>query len=130
MTDNLTKKQRSRTMSKIRSRWTAQETRVHNWLKKNKIKHRMHPKIEGNPDIILPEKKLAIFLNGCFWHACLKCYIAPKTNKRYWLLKIKTNQIRDKKNSKTLRELGWKVKIIWEHQIKRNLDKACYMLVK
>jgi len=119
MADNLTKKQRSYTMSQIRSKWTKQEKLAHSYLKRMKIKHRMHPKIEGNPDIILPDKKIAVFLHGCFWHKCPKHYKEPKTKRRYWLPKIEKNVIRDKKNINLLRKDGWKVIIIWEHELKK-----------
>ena len=97
MPDNLTKAQRSMTMSKIRSRGTGQENEVHNWLKIKKIKHKMHPKLDGNPDLIIPEKKLAIFLHGCFWHKCPKHFKMPKQNRAYWQPKLEKNKIKKKK---------------------------------
>ncbi len=130
MADNLTKTQRSNTMSKIKSKWTKQERTIHALLKEKRIKHKMHPKIEGSPDLILPEKKTAIFLHGCFWHACSKCYIEPKTNRKYWLPKIEGNKKRDKKNISALKKQGWKVKIVWEHEIKQNPQKAFSNLIK
>lgn len=130
MADNLTKEQRSKTMSRIRSKWTAQEKRIHNYLKGNKIKHKMHPNIKGNPDIILNETKTAVFLHGCFWHKCPKCYIKPKTNKRYWLPKIENNVKRDRKNNKILKQDGFKVIRIWEHETKKDFKKILNRLLK
>ena len=118
MVDNLTKEQRSRTMSRIRSKWTAQEKKFHNYLRFKKIKHKMHPKIAGSPDIIIPEGKIAIFLHGCFWHKCPFHYKAPKSNRNYWLPKIEKNVERDKRNINILRKNGWKVVRIWEHKLK------------
>lgn len=123
MTDNLTKKQRSFCMSHILSKWTSQERLVHNYLKGNKIKHKMHPKIEGNPDILLTDKKTAVFLHGCFWHKCPECYKKPKSNKSYWLPKIQRNVKRDEENRKILKANKYKVVIIWEHQVKNDVDK-------
>src|SRR3989344_212154 len=124
MSDNLTKEQRSKTMSRIRSKWTTQEKAIHNQLKGLKIKHKMHPDIEGHPDIILKRKKVAVFLHGCFWHKCPKCYKEPKTDKKYWLPKIQNNVKRDKRNLKLLRKQGYKVVKLWEHDIKKDSNKV------
>lgn len=124
MVDNLTKEQRSKTMSRIRSRWTKQEKKVHNALKGNKIKHKMHPEIEGSPDIILKDNKTAVFLHGCFWHKCPACYVEPATNKEYWLPKIEKNLKRDNANKRKLRKQGYQVLTIWEHEIKKDLKKV------
>ena len=130
MADNLTKEQRSRTMSRIRSKWTAQERKVHNYLKGNKVKHQMHPKIKGHPDIILKETNTAVFLHGCFWHKCPKCYREPKSNRKYWIPKIEENVKRDKKNKKILKEQNFNVVVIWEHDIKKNFKKVLKKLIK
>jgi len=129
MVDNLTKEQRSRTMSRIRSKWTQQEKRVHNYLNKMKVEHIMHPKIDGNPDIIFPRKKIAVFLHGCFWHKCQKHYKAPKSHAGYWLPKIQKTLERDKKNAKILKNKGWRVVRIWEHEMKYNLERAIEKIV-
>lgn len=129
MADNLTKVQRSKTMSRIRSKWTFQERKLHELLKQNKLKHRMHPKIKGSPDIVLINSKTAIFLNGCFWHKCSKCYKEPKTNKDYWIPKINKNAIRDKKNKKILKSQGFNVLTVWEHENKK-FDKIISKLKK
>ena len=119
MADNLTEEQRKKCMCSIKSKWTTQESKIHNFLKGNKIKHKMHPKIKGSPDIIIPNKKIAIFLQGCFWHKCPIHYKEPKSKKRYWVGKIKRNVLRDRNNVKLLKKQGWKVVIIWEHDLKR-----------
>jgi len=84
----------------------------------------MHPKIGGKPDIVLKDKKIAIFLHGCFWHRCKKCYKEPKSNKKFWLPKIEKNVERDKKSIRLLKSKEWKVIIIWEHEVKNNIMKA------
>src|SRR3989344_3917348 len=104
--DNLTKRQRSLYMSKIRSKWTYQEKKIHSYLKAHKIKHKMHPKIEGNPDILLTDKKTLVFLHGCFWHKCPKHYIKPKSNKEYWIKKIENNVKRFEKVRMMLKNKG------------------------
>ena len=130
MADNLTKEQRSRTMSRIRSKWTSQEKKMHNYLKGYKIKHKMHPNIEGSPDILLTQSNTVIFLHGCFWHKCSKCYKKPKTNEMYWNQKIENNVKRDRKNKKILKAEGYTVIIVWEHQIKKEFDKTLKKLIK
>ena len=124
MVDNLTKKQRSMLMSRIRSKWTFQEKKIHNYLKSRKVKHKMHPKIGGSPDIIIPGKKIAIFLHGCFWHKCPRHYKEPSSERNYWLQKIEKNVRRDKDNMKKLKSAGWKVKVIWEHEVKENTERC------
>jgi DNA mismatch endonuclease (patch repair protein) len=105
-------------MSQIRSKWTKQEKIIHNYLKARKIKHKMHPNIYGHPDILLSDTKTAVFLQGCFWHKCPQHYIAPKSNKKYWLAKIQNNVKRDAKAKKILKSKSYKVLAIWEHEIK------------
>lgn len=130
MTDNLTQTQRSYTMSRIRSRWTKQEWEVHNWLKTRKIRHKMHPDIAGSPDVVLKDSRTVLFLHGCFWHACPRCFIEPQTRRSYWLPKIKANQQRDKQNRLALKKAGWNVKVIWEHELKKDFKKACSKILQ
>lgn len=120
--DILTKEQRSYNMSMIKSKWTNPEKKIHNFLKGNKIRHRMHPKIGGNPDLILPERKTAVFIHGCFWHKCLKHFIMPKTRKDFWSDKINRNAKRDRINTLKLKSQGWKVVRLWEHDTKKDND--------
>jgi DNA mismatch endonuclease (patch repair protein) len=129
MTDVLTKKQRSYCMSQIKSRWTKPERIVHNWLKGNKIKHKMHPKIEGNPDVLI-YPKMILLIHGCFWHKCSKCYRQPKSNKRFWNAKIEKNVMRDQDKIKKLKHLGYKIIVIWEHEIKKNRHKKILQNIK
>lgn len=109
-------------MSRIRSKWTLPERKIHNFLKGHKIKHEMHPDIEGSPDIILKKRKIAIFIHGCFWHKCPKCYREPKSNKKYWLPKIEKNVKRDRKNMANIKKLGFNPIKFWEHEIERNFE--------
>jgi len=117
--DTMTKKQRSYTMSRIRSKWTKPERTIHNYLKGMKIRHKMYPKICGNPDIILSDSKTAVFIHGCFWHGCPRHFRMPKSNKEYWSQKIKSNIRRDKKAEKLLKVQGYRIVKIWEHDLKR-----------
>lgn len=122
MVDVLTRKQRNYCMSRIDSKWTVPEVKLHNALKGLKIRHKMHPKIDGNPDIILPDHKKAVFIHGCFWHKCGSCFVKPRTRTRFWIKKIDSNVTRDKQNIKKLRSSGWNVVVLWEHNIKKEVD--------
>ena len=106
-------------MQSNRSKWTSIELLLHNYLKGNKIKHKMHPNIDGSPDILLVNKNIAVFINGCFWHKCPRCYKEPKTNIDYWIPKIDKNNKRDKQNSRILKKQGYLVRVFWEHDLKK-----------
>ena len=71
----------------------------------------------GRPDIFFPKQKIAIFIDGCFWHGCKKCFTIPKTNKKFWNLKISTNVKRDQLVNIALQQNNIKVLRIWEHEI-------------
>ncbi len=75
----------------------------------------------GNPDIAFPQEKIAIFVDGCFWHACPECNRPlPQSNREYWERKINRNIERDKKYNEELAKEGWRVIRIWEHQFKKD----------
>lgn len=122
MTDVHTTEQRSYNMSRIRSKWTKQEKLFHNWLKGKKIKHKMHPEIEGRPDILIKDLNVLIFLDGCFWHKCPQCFQEPEANKKFWLTKIEKNVKKDGEVTNKLKKEGWKVMRIWEHEVKKDLQ--------
>jgi len=132
MTDVLTKKQRSYNMSQIRSKNTEPELTLRKLLSKNKISgYRLHyKKILGKPDIVFPRKKLAIFIDGCFWHKCPSCFIRPKSRIGFWNKKIKDNLIRDKEVNKSLKKNGWKILRVWEHELREKPNKVCQKIIK
>lgn len=127
MSDVHTKEQRSRNMSAIRGRYNkSTEIAVLKLFRKSRMKGwRRHPKrLPGTPDFVFPGYKIAIFLDGCFWHGCPKCKLCPGTNKRFWNAKIRTNRKRDSAAKKQLTGNGWKVLRFWEHDIKNNPNKV------
>lgn len=77
------------------------------------------------PDFVFTQPKLAVFVDGCFWHGCSQCRrnLKPKTNRSFWNSKIEANRSRDRRNSRNLRAKGWRVIRIWEHSLKANLAK-------
>jgi len=117
MADKFSEEKRSEIMSKIRSKWTSNEKFVHNLLKGNRIKHKMHPPLQGNPDIFIGDRNTVVFIDGCFWHNCPTHGHPVYSNKAYWAQKIKRNVKRDKKNTKLLKKLGYRVVRLWEHEI-------------
>lgn len=86
---------------------------------------RLPPKhIPGKPDIAFTRAKLAIFIDGCFWHGCSTCYRRPKSHQTYWDTKLKRNMARDSQNTKDLRRAGWTVLRLWEHQVAKSIDNC------
>jgi len=117
MPDVFPAKTRSYIMSRIRSRWTLQERTIHSYLKGWRIRHTMHPKVPGSPDILV-RSRLAVFIHGCFWHGCPRCYVPPKSRQAYWHLKIRRNRRRDRKSLGAARRAGFCVLRIWEHEFR------------
>lgn len=123
--DNLTKEQRRKNMQNIRSSGTAAEILIMRALQRKKIYFSRHVEsIIGKPDIVFRRKKIAVFIDSDFWHVHPKRFIMPKSNKRYWKVKITRNKERDKQVNRKLRKEGWKVIRIWEYDVKRNMDKC------
>ncbi|MDE2589997.1 MAG: very short patch repair endonuclease [Patescibacteria group bacterium] len=121
MADNLTREKRSKVMSSIRGKNTKPEIMIRKLLWKNGFRYRIHNrKIQGNPDISNKKKKTAIFIDGCFWHGCNRCYKEPTTNVKFWRDKIRRNKLRREKVRKNLLSGGWIVMEFWEHEI--NMD--------
>jgi len=122
MVDTVSKEKRSYVMSRIKSNNTNAEMLLKNSIKGTFLRY--HPKMCGNPDFGIKEKKIAIFVDGCFWHKCPKCFRKPKSNTNYWRPKIDNNVKRDKKITRKLRSDGWKVIRIWEHKIYSDIQKC------
>jgi len=118
MVDVLTKAQRSYNMSMIKRGDTKPEIALRKLLFAHRLRgYRIHYRLVGKPDIVFSKRKIAIFIDGCFWHKCLKCFVKPSTNKKFWREKIDSNVVRDKVVSAKLKKDGWKVLRIWEHEI-------------
>lgn len=118
--DTFSKLERSRIMASVKSANNkSTELRFLSILKeKDIIGWRRNYPVTGRPDFVFPRLKVAVFIDGCFWHGCPKHCRFPVSNKEYWNRKIERNRIRDKKTSNILREKGWTVIRIWEHEIK------------
>lgn len=121
--DVLDKFIRSEVMSKIRSRNNkSTELRFRSALIRAGLRGwRVQPTgITGKPDFAFPDKRVAVFIDSCFWHGCPRHLRRPKSNRAYWNAKIISNQLRDRRHTKELRREGWYVLRIWEH----DLDKS------
>jgi DNA mismatch endonuclease, patch repair protein len=119
--DTLTQRERSKLMAKIRSRGNKDtEVALAKFFRRNKITGwRRNQKIFGKPDFIFPKLKLAIFVDGCFWHGCPKHGTQPAGNRIFWKNKFARNKARDVLVTRTLRKSGWRVLRIWEHELAR-----------
>ncbi len=107
-------------MSKVSSKDTKPEILVRKYLFARGFRYRKNVKtLPGNPDIVLPKYRTAIFINGCFWHHHENCKKSklPETGKEYWKSKIFRNVERDKENYSKLKSLGWDIIVIWECEI-------------
>jgi len=125
--DWLTPEQRSCNMSAIRSRGNKSTEKA--------IRFRMiragvcgwklcTGDLPGKPDFVFEDARLVVFLDGCYWHGCPRCYRAPTSNMGYWSQKFARNKARDRKVGRLLREDGWRVVRIWEHEIESSPAKV------
>ncbi|MDD2708115.1 MAG: very short patch repair endonuclease [Verrucomicrobiae bacterium] len=126
MPDIFTKAKRSDVMSRIRGRGNKdtelalltlfRSSRISGW--------RRHCPLPGRPDFVFPKQKLAVFVDGCFWHKCPSHCKLPSGNRRFWTKKLSANARRDRKVNRILRTKGWRVTRIWEHSLKKQ-STAC-----
>ena len=115
--DRFPKEVRSRIMSRIRGKNTEPEIAVRKILWKRGLRYRIHNKaVLGTPDISNRRRKLAVFVDGCFWHGCPACYREPKTNVSFWRNKVSRNQTRREVVRAGLIAQGFRVVEIWEHE--------------
>lgn len=124
MADVLTKQQRSHCMSMIRGRDTGPEMKLRKALWSEGLRYRLKSNLPGRPDFVFPGTKLAVFVDGCFWHGCDEHCQLPGTNTEFWLKKINGNIERDKHVKFELENSGWAVIRFWEHEVRKNLQRC------
>jgi DNA mismatch endonuclease (patch repair protein) len=126
-TDTVSREKRSDIMRAVRSRGNrVTELVLVRMLRQHKITGwRRHAGLAGNPDFVFRKQKLAVFVDGCFWHGCAKHCRMPKGNSSYWNPKIASNRIRDRQVNRMLRRTGWQVLRIWEHELAQRKQDRC-----
>lgn len=120
MPDVFTKQKRSEVMSRIKGKGNKdtelvmiqilREYHISGW--------RRNQAVFGKPDFVFPKQKIALFVDGCFWHGCPKHSNMPKNNQEFWTKKLNANKDRDKFVNRELRKSEWKVTRVWEHELK------------
>lgn len=137
MVDTISATRRSENMRRIRSKGTKPEIAVRRLVHMMGYRFRLHsPKLPGKPDLVLPRLRKIIEVRGCFWHqhkGCIDSHI-PKSKVGYWRPKLQRNVHRDKQNLNKLRNLGWKILVVWECEVKtstiRGLNARLKMFLK
>ena len=129
MPDNLTPEQRSYCMSRIKGKDTGLEKRVRSELHKRGIRFRKHVKeLPGKPDVVFTKAKVAVFVDGDFWHG----YRFPSWEHKvsdFWKEKISKNRERDRGNHRKLKEMGWTVIRLWQHDLERDFQGSIEKIV-
>lgn len=128
-TDVLTPKQRSYCMSRIRGKDTKPEILLRKAVWSMGLRYRLKPRMTGNPDFYFPKPKVAVFVDGCFWHGCPEHWTKPKKNVGFWETKIQKNTARDRLVNDELNRHGWTVIRVWEHEIKSDTKQVAERVV-
>lgn len=120
MADVFTVEKRSAIMRAIRSSGNrSTELRLAGLLRKARLSGwRRTSRLPGRPDFVFHRERVAVFVDGCFWHGCSRCIRKVKSNARFWSKKITRNRARDRRVSRDLRSKGWTVIRIWEHELR------------
>jgi DNA mismatch endonuclease (patch repair protein) len=121
LSDVFDSEKRSAVMRRVKGRDTTPERTVRRLLTKLGARYRLHRKdLPGNPDIVMPGRRLAVFVHGCFWHGhdCARGSRVPKANRDYWTAKVARNVARDERSREALIAAGWRVEAIWECELK------------
>lgn len=129
MPDNLTPEQRSYCMSRIKGKDTGLEMRVRSELHRRGFRFRKHVKeLPGKPDVVFTKAKVAVFIDGDFWHG----YRFPAWEHKvsdFWKQKINKNRERDRRNHRKLKEMGWTVIRLWQHDLERDFQECIEKIV-
>lgn len=126
MADRLSPQARSRLMSRVHHRGTSPELLLRKALWSANLRYRLRSsaKLPGSPDILFPKARVAVFVDGCFWHGCSEHGTQSKTRPEFWAAKIARNRERDAENTRQLSRMGWLVLRFWEHSIRGDLAQC------
>jgi len=132
MADAFSKAERSEIMRRVKSRDTTPELTLRRLLWSAGVRgYRLNREdLPGRPDLVISRVRIAIFVDGCFWHGCPRCYRRPSSNRSYWDLKVKRNMRRDRVQREQLRRLGWKVIRLWEHEVAKQPERCAIKVLK
>lgn len=120
--DCFSEEKRREVMRAVRREDTAPEQRLRKVLWRRGFRYRKHKRIAGTrPDICFISPKVAVFVDGCFWHGCPEHYVAPVGNGDFWREKLRRNRQRDERNNRALEKAGWAVLRFWECEIRDEL---------
>jgi DNA mismatch endonuclease (patch repair protein) len=112
-----TSRERSLLMARVRRTGTTPEMSLRRALWALGLRYRVHSKLPGSPDIAFSQAKVAVFVDGCFWHRCPVHGSMPKTNREFWKAKLTRNRARDRNVCRKLSELSWLALRVWEHEL-------------
>ena len=114
---------RSQVMKAVGKQDTAPELRLRLHLWRNGLRYRKHPRVANTrPDFAFVGRRIAVFVDGCFWHGCPRHYVAPVGNAAFWKEKLRRNQVRDRLVTERLTDEGWTVLRVWECEVHRQLE--------
>jgi DNA mismatch endonuclease, patch repair protein len=112
-------------MARIKNRNTAPELALRRALWKRGLRYRLHSRVEGvRPDLTFLRQRVAVFIDGCFWHGCPDHYVKPRSRQDFWATKLRTNVLRDRAQTIVLELKGWRILRFWEHQIACELNSV------
>lgn len=131
MPDIFSKKKRSEVMSRIRGKNTSLEVLVFRFVRAHRVRFLRHYRnAAGSPDLAVPSRKLAVFVDGDFWHGYRYPIWKRKLKSDFWRKKIERNRARDKRNFAKLRRAGWRVLRVWEHELLRDKEATLKRIVR
>lgn len=108
---------------------TAVRSLLHGMGLRYRVDYRPEPDVRTRPDIVFTRRRVAIYVDGCFWHGCPDHFIPPKNNEEWWAAKIWSNKSRDAKHRAALRDRGWTVAAYWEHESPQAIAEAVRIMV-
>lgn len=118
-------------MSRVRGKHSSAERALRSALHTEGLRFRLHRRVESVAvDIVFPGLRVAVFVDGCFWHGCPKHATFPKTNQEYWLRKLAENRKRDRRQTLRIKAAGWRVFRVWEHDCFPVADSVVERIVK
>lgn len=128
MVDVLKPEQRSYCMSQIKGSDTKPELSLRKELWHRGLRYRLHTKLPGRPDLLFLRERVAVFVDGCFWHGCPKHSTRPQSNQSFWDKKLSRNIERDREVTDILKTDGFTVLRFWEHEIKQDMEGVIFTI--